>query len=103
MLLTLLAALSSATFFASAVLAARHEHAALVGYILAVVTGLLLATGNGWAVYRAGTLLANLTSSSSKARQDWWGRAFFLLILLWLPLAAYLGDRVSSAVIRLAA
>lgn len=102
MLLTLLAAVSSVTLLVSAVLAARHEHAALGGYLLAIVVGLLLAACNAWMIYKAGNLLANRTSSSSKPRQEWFGRAFFLVILLWLPLAAFIGGWVASAVMRVA-
>jgi hypothetical protein len=93
---------SSTTFFASAVLAARHEHPAFGGYILAIVVGVLLAGCNGWIMYKAAEVLANLTTASSASRQGWWGRAFSLVVLLWLPLAAYLGDWVSSTMIRLA-
>jgi hypothetical protein len=103
MLLTLLTALSSATFFGSAVLAAIHEHATLGGYVLAIVIGLLLAACNAWIVYKAGDVVADLTSSCSKPRQKWCGRVFFLVILLWIPLAAFLGDWTTSAVIRFAA
>jgi len=102
MLLTLLAASSSVTFLASAVLAAKHEHAALGGYLLAVLVGLLLAACNAWVIYRAGDRLAGATASSSKARQEWFGRAFFLVFLLWLPLAAFLGNWVTLAVMRFA-
>lgn len=102
MLLTLLAATSSVILFASAVLAATHGHAAFGTYLLAIVVGLLLALCNGWIVYKAGDLLAKLTCSSSKRRQEWFGRAFFLVILLWLPVAAYVGSWVSSAVMRFA-
>jgi len=35
-------------------------------------------------IYKAGDVLAHLTASSSKARQELSGRAFFLVILLWL-------------------
>jgi len=103
MLLTLLAAVSSVTFLASAVLAAKNTHAAIGGYVLAIIIGLLLAACNAWVVYKAGERVANLTSSSSQSRQEWFGRAFFLAILLWLPLAAFLGNWVALAVMRFAA
>jgi hypothetical protein len=93
MLLTLLAAVSSVTFLASAVLAAKNTHAAIGGYVLAIIIGLLLAACNAWVVYKAGEHVANLTSSSS----------FFLAILLWLPLAAFLGNWVALVVMRFAA
>lgn len=102
MLLTLLAAVSSVTFFASAVLAAKHEHAALGGYLMATLVGLVLAPCNAWVIYKAGDALAHLTASSSKARQEWSGRAFFLVILLWLPFVAFVGNWAASAAMRFA-
>jgi hypothetical protein len=102
MLLTLLMVLTSVTFFASAVITAKHERATLAGYLLAIVIGLLLAACNAWVVYKAGDLMAMLTSSSSKVRQDWVGRLFFLAIMVWLPLAAFLGNFVASTLMRFA-
>ena len=102
MLLTLMIATSSMTIFASAVLPARHEHAALGGYVVAILIGVLLAGCNAGIVNEAANALA-FSSSYSTSRQQWWGRAFFLVIPLWLPLAAYLGDRASSGLTRLVA
>jgi len=100
MLLTLMAAASSVTFFASAVLAAKHEHAALGGYLMATLVGLVLAACNFWLFYKAADVLARVTASSSEPRQEWAGKAFFLVFLLWVPLAAFVGDWVASAVLR---
>jgi hypothetical protein len=102
MLLTLLTAASSVTFFASAVLAAKHEHATLGGYLMATLVGLALAGCNAWGIYKVGDVLAHQTGSSSKARQEWSGKAFFLVILLWLPFAAFVGNWAASAVMRFA-
>jgi hypothetical protein len=101
MLLTLLAATSSVTFLISAVLAARHANAPLGDYVVAIVIGLLLAACNAWMVYKAGGILADLTKSWSQSRQEWAGRAFFLVMLLWIPFAAFFGDWVTLAAIRL--
>jgi hypothetical protein len=100
MLLTLLTATSSATFFASAVLTARHQHAALGGYVLAIIIGSLLAACNAYVLYKAGDVVASLTRSSSKSMQEWCGRAFFLVTLLWIPTAAFLGNWTTSAAMR---
>ena len=100
MLLTLMTASSSVTFFVSAVLVAKHVNASLGGYLMAILVGLLLAVCNAWTVHKVGEILAKLTSSWSKSRQDWCGRAFFIAMLLWLPFAAFLGDWVTSAAMR---
>jgi hypothetical protein len=102
MLLILLAASSSVTFFVSAVLAARHANATRGDYVLAIITGLVLALCNAWVVYKAGETLANVTSSCSKSRQEWCGRGFFLAMVLWMPLAAFFGNWVTAAAMRLA-
>lgn len=101
MLLTLLTATASLTLFASAFLAARHAQAAPSGYLLATVIGLLLAVCNAWGEYRIADRLANLTGSWSQSQQDWWGRAFSVVMLLWLPIAAFIGTSLSCAALRL--
>jgi hypothetical protein len=103
MLLVLLTAMSSAALLAAAVSAARHEHAALGGWLLAITAGVLLAVCDAWAVYRAGFLLAGLTDSRSERRQEWCGKMFCLAVLLWTVAAGLFADRVASAVVRLAA
>jgi hypothetical protein len=101
MLLTLLTGTSSATFFAAAVVAARHAKAGLGGYALAIIIGLFLAVCNAWILYKLGDILAGLTRSHSEAQQNRWGRAAFVAMVLWLPVAAFLGDWVASAAMRL--
>jgi hypothetical protein len=102
MLLLVMIAMSSMTLFAGAVVAANAQRASSSGYMVAVLVGVLLAGLNAWIVYRTATVLARFTSSCSPSRQEWAGRTFFLAIVLWLPLAAYLGDVVSSVFVRLA-
>jgi hypothetical protein len=102
MLLTLLTAASSVTFFVSAVLAVRHANASLGDYVVAIIIGLLLAACNAWVLYKSGDILANLTSSCSNSRQEWCGRGFFLAMMLWIPFAAFLGNWVTLSVIRVA-
>src|SRR5262245_479387 len=100
MLLTLMTATSPVTFLASAIFAARHEHASLEGYVTAILIGLLLAVCNAWAIYGVCGKFANLTSPHSISRKEWYGRAFVLIMVLWLPVAAFFGDWVTSAVVR---
>ncbi len=101
MLVTIMTASSSLTFFVSAVLAARHAHAGLGDYVLAIIIGLVLAACNARMLYRAGDILADVTISWSLSRQELCGRGFFLVMLLWLPFAAFLGDWVTSLAMRL--
>lgn len=100
MLLTLLAAGSSLTVLTSAVLAAGRARAGLGGYIIACSIGFAMAALNGWAVYKVGGLLALRSRSWSTTRQEWSGRVFTFVMVVWLPFAAFLGDQVASAFLR---
>lgn len=101
-LLTLLEASSSVTFLAGAVLAARHKHAGLHEYVLAIVVGLVLAGCNARAVHMAAEVVANRTTSIPESRQAWLGPVFCLLVLLWLPVAAFLGNWIATVMLRFA-
>jgi hypothetical protein len=103
MLLTLLMAISSATFLMSALLTVRNDDPTLGRYGLALFVGALLAASNAWAVYRAGLLLADRSASWPQTRQELVGKAFFLVILLWLPVAALIGKLITMAVTQLVA
>jgi hypothetical protein len=82
-------------------LAARFEHAGPGGYLSAVVLGLLLAVANFWSVHKTGYLLARLTNSSSKALQDWMGKGFCFVFLLWAVCTEIIGFHAASVVLRL--
>ena len=101
MLLTLLMAASSATFLVSALLAARDDNPTVGKYAVAVLVGALLAAFNAWTVHKAGVLLADRTAALSQTRQEWAGKAFFLVMLMWLPAAALIGKLLTLAVTQL--
>lgn len=103
MLLILLALMSSTTFLVGAVSSASSQHVGLVGYLLATVIGLALATFNFWMVRRAGFLLAGLPHSGSERLEDRLGQAFCLIVLLWTGCAGFVGFWAASAALRLTA
>ena len=102
MLWTLLTLTSSATLVASAVISAKHAQAGLGSYSLAIIIGLLLAVCNAWTMYKVGGTLADRSKRYSESVKEWRFRALYLAATLWIPLAAFLGDWVTSAAIRLA-
>jgi di/tricarboxylate transporter len=82
MLWTLLTAMTSVAFFATAVATAKHAKAGLGGYAVAIIIGSLLAIGNAWGMYKVADIIAGLPISYSETREEWLGRAIFLLVLL---------------------
>jgi predicted permease len=103
MFYTLLNAMTCSMFFVGAMLAARQAKGGVIGYSLAITIGLLLATCNAWGVNKLMEILAHYTGSYSETQQKWLGDVFVLLVFLWLPVAAFLGYLVASAVLRLVA
>lgn len=99
----LMTAVTSAGILGCAVAAAKYAKAGLGGYVLAIIIGSSLAICNAWGMYKILDIIADLTSSYSETQQEWLGRAFWLLILLWVLVAAFLADLVTSAVMRLVA
>lgn len=101
MLLTLLTAASSVTLFVAASAAATHAKAGFGGYALTIFVGLLLAVCNALILYKLADILAVATKSRSEVQQNRWGRVAAVVMVLWLPLAAFLGDWVGSEAMRL--
>lgn len=99
-LLTLLAAVSGAACLGGAVGAVRDSHPGFGGYVVAIVIGALLGLCNAGMVMQAGIALGRFTASSPKARQEWWGRAFILVIFVWLPVAVVLVSWVTTHLMR---
>ena len=97
----LLNAMTSLMFFIGAMLAVRQVKTGFTGYSLAIAISLFLATCNAWVFDKVVDTLAHYTGSYTETQQEWCGRAFLLLILLWAPTAACLGKLVTTAVLRL--
>jgi len=100
-LLELLSAMTSAAIFGGAVAPAIHAKAGIGGYALAIIIGSSLALCNAWMFYKLGGVLADLTSSYSETRQEWYGLVFCLFGLLWLLVGAVLTSLVTSVLMHL--
>ncbi len=102
-LLELTATMTSVAFFASAVATAKHTNAGLGGYIVAIIIGSLLAIANAWGLYKIVRILADLPISLTRKQEEWFGVAFWLLVLLWGLVGAILAGWVTSAILQLVA
>jgi hypothetical protein len=90
MLLILLAILSSATLLVGAISAMGGEHAGFQG-IVAISLALVLSAANFFIVQRAGLRIAKITSAKPEAVQNWYGKAFCIVILLWAVCGGFIG------------
>lgn len=102
-LFELLTVITSVSFFAIAIVAAKGAKAGFGGYALAIIIGSSLAIGNAWGMYKIMDILADRTSSHSEKQEGWLDYAFWLLVLLWAVVGAFLTDLVTSAAMRLVA
>jgi hypothetical protein len=97
----LMAALSSVTLLTCAVSAANIKHAGVGGYLLVTIIALPLAVSNIWVVHKAAGLVAGLTCSLSGPSQEWVGKAFILVWLIYAVCTGVIGSWAASAALRL--
>jgi hypothetical protein len=101
MLWTLLSASSFFSFIASAVLVAHGAGGGFNKYALALSIGLLLGVCNVWALEMVGRTVFERSKHHSESAREWCFRALYLGAALWILFAAFLGDLVMSAALRL--
>ena len=98
---TLLVAVSSMGPLGSAVSAAYAVEGSVPSYVVAAISGLLLATANAWAWTRIGHATDNHLRSLSEARQEHFLRTLYIALAIWALCAALLGVLITSAILRL--
>ena len=104
MLWTLILTTSSLTCFVSAIVTAHRANGGVRGYAVAVIAGLLLAIGNAWTLSKVANTLAQHVKLLSQSRQERYLGALYLVAALWMLCgAAFIGDFISSAILRLVA
>ena len=82
--------------------AARHAKTGLIGYALAVAIGLGIGGSFTWAMWTAGKRVAAAIQPYREARQKLYSAALLLAVALWILMALFVADHVTSAAIRLA-
>lgn len=99
MFFTLLAAMTSATVLAGALLAAHNDHASSGGYLAGIIVGILLATLNFWIVHSGALLLARRANSKSQSFQNLVGKTLFLGFFPWAALAEFASYKATLIVL----
>ena len=101
MLWTLLTLISSLTLIVSAVMTPKQANAALGGYALAVIVGLVLAACNLWALERVCASVDGRVHRASRAQQEWFLGVLYLAAAAWALVSPLVGARLTSAVFEL--
>jgi len=101
MLWELLVLAGSVTLVASGVQSARHTNTGPGGFALVVAVGLIFAVAYELAAHKLADALDGHKDHWSESAQRWCLRGLFTGLVLFLPLAALIGDYVSRALLRL--
>jgi len=97
MLLVLLAIVSSTALLAGAISAVAEQNAGFQGFV-GICLAFVLAATNFIIVQKAGLRLASITSAKPDAVQNWYGKAFCLVIMVWTVCAGFIGFSVAKLV-----
>lgn len=101
MLWTLLTAISSLTIFATSVISAKQMRGGPGSYLLAIAIGAALAVCNAWAASRIATTADQSSRGYSPSIREWCLGGLYFAAILWMPVAAFIGDWATSTVLRL--
>ena len=101
MLWTLLTLTSSVVFFVAAIGSAVHAKAGFGGYTLAVVFGLVLGSCNFWTMEKVAATIVDRLKPYSESFREWCLRALYFAAFLWAFCAAFLGEWLTSSVVRI--
>jgi hypothetical protein len=86
---------------AGALAGAKLSKAGFGGYALVVTVGLALGLCFAWTMWTVGKIVAAHTKGKPVPAQEWYARALYFGAALWIPLGLFLGNWVSSAVLKL--
>ena len=101
MLWELLVLTGSITLLASAVQAARNANASTGSRALVFAVGVILAVCYEWLAHKCADLFDRRSSRLSERTQKCCLRGFYCGLVLFLPLAAFVGHSVSLRLLRL--
>jgi len=97
----LLTALCFAMPIGSALASSKHAKVGFGGYALAAIVGLALGVCCAWTMRTVGRTAATHIKRHSESLQERYSRALYFAAMLWIVFALFLGDWVSSVVMRL--
>ena len=101
MLWTLLTTISSLTILATSVMSAKQVRGGPASYALATALGAVLAVCNAWAVSKIAATAEENSRGHSPSIREWCLGGLYFAAILWMPVAAFIGDWATSAVLRL--
>ena len=82
--------------------AARNAKSGLIGYALAVAIGLALGGTFTWILWIVGKRVGVTVRLYGQARQKLYSGVLLLAVALWILLALFVADHLTSAAMRLA-
>jgi hypothetical protein len=97
----LLIALCFAISVGGALASAKIANFGFRGYALAVVVGSALGLFCAWTMWTVGNSVAANMKPRPQAVHERYFRALYLAVMLWIVLALFLGEWVSSVFLRL--
>jgi hypothetical protein len=102
MLWTILNAICFLVCILGSVGAARHAKTGLIGYALAVAIGLVLGGAFTWIMWMVGKRVAVTIRPYEDARQKLYSGVLLFAAALWILLALFVADHLTSVTMRLA-
>src|ERR1044072_4583641 len=96
----LLLAFCIVTPITSSLVVARRANVGVAGYTLVIIVGLAVGAFFGWTMWASHWIVANQITRAAPAKQDWYARALYFTKLLWIMLAALVGQWLSTVVLR---
>jgi hypothetical protein len=83
--------------------AAREAKAGLIGYALALIIGLAIGGSSAWAMQSVGERVGAATQAHPAARRELCFKVLYVVAVLWIIIALFIADHLTSAAMRLAA
>jgi hypothetical protein len=95
----LLTGLCVSTAIGGAIAAASQARAGVVGYVLALLSGVIVGVSSACLMRAVGEKVATRVELYSGAKKERYYRALYFAALLWVFLALFLGSWVASPLI----
>jgi hypothetical protein len=102
MLWTMLNAICFLACMFGSVGAARAARTGPVGYVLAMVIGLALGGSFTWVMWKLGGRVGAAVQAHPEPKRELYFRVLYVAAVLWVLIALFVTDRLTSAAIRLA-
>jgi hypothetical protein len=102
MLWTMLNAICFLVCILGSVGAGRAARTGPLGYVLAVVIGLALGESSTWLMWNVCERVGVAVQVHPERRRELYFRALYVAAVLWILIALFVADRLTSAAMRLA-